>query len=135
VGKSKVVLDTNILISALGWNGKPHKILAQIISGDVELFISQAQFDELSRVLDYPKFEFEEEQKSRFKALVSAVATFVDAPARLDVVKEDPADSLILESAVAARADFIVSGDEHLLSLGKVNGTRILTANDFLKLG
>jgi len=42
---------------------------------------------------------------------------------------------VILESAVAAKADFIVSGDEHLLSLGKVNGTRILTANDFLKVG
>ena len=89
MGKSKVVLDTNILISALGWNGKPHKILAQIVSGDIELFISQAQFDELSRVLDYPKFEFEEEQKSRFKALVSAIAIFVDTPARLDVVKEE----------------------------------------------
>lgn len=100
-----------------------------------KLFISHAQFEELSRVLDYPKFEFEDEQKLRFKALVSAIATFVDVPARLDIVKEDPADNVILECAMAARADFIVSGDEHPLSLGKVDGTRIVTANDFLKAG
>lgn len=86
-------------------------------------------------MLDYPKFEFEDEQKLRFKALVSAIATFVDVPARLDIVKEDPADNVILECAMAARADFIVSGDEHPLSLGKVDGTRIVTANDFLKAG
>jgi putative PIN family toxin of toxin-antitoxin system len=63
LGKRKVTLDTNILISALGWKGNPHKILQKVIDGEIELFISYDQFDELSRVLDYPKFDFTDEQK------------------------------------------------------------------------
>ncbi len=86
-------------------------------------------------MLDYVKFESNEQQKLRFKAPLSAIATFVDTPAKLDIVKEDPADNVILGCAVTAKADFIVSGDEHLLSLVNVDGTRIVTANDFLKAG
>jgi uncharacterized protein len=63
VGKRKVTLDTNILISALSWKGNPHKILQKVIDGEIELFISYDQFDELSRVLDYPKFDFTDEQR------------------------------------------------------------------------
>jgi len=48
--KTKVVLDTNILVSALGWlQGNPHKILKKVIDEDVEFLISNAQFEELSR--------------------------------------------------------------------------------------
>jgi hypothetical protein len=66
VGKRKVTLDTNILVSALGWKGNPHKIL-KVIDGELDLFISSAQSEEPSRVLDYPKFGFTEEQKGRSK--------------------------------------------------------------------
>jgi uncharacterized protein len=91
--------------------------MEQVVRGDVELFTSHVQFEELSRVLDYPKFGFSEVQKLRFKTLVSAITTFVSAPARLDIIREDPADNTILDCAVVAKADFIVTGDEHLLSL------------------
>jgi len=59
VGKktTKVTLDTNILISALGWRGNPHRILQKVINKEIELFVSHEQFEELARVLDYPKFE------------------------------------------------------------------------------
>jgi len=63
LGTRKVTLDTNILISALGWKGNHHQILQKVIDGEIELFISYDQFDELSRVLDYPKFDFTDEQK------------------------------------------------------------------------
>jgi putative PIN family toxin of toxin-antitoxin system len=135
VGKerTKVSLDTNILVSALGWRGKPHGILEKAIDGDVELFISYSQFEELSRVLDYPKFGFTEEQKSRFKALISAIATFVQPTTELDIVKDDPSDNRILECALVAKVDVIISGDEHLLSLGRLGRTKIMTASNFLK--
>ena len=131
--RTKVSLDTNILVSAFGWRGKPHRILEKAIDGDIELFISYSQFEELSRVLDYPKFGFTEEQKSRFKALISAIATFVQPTTELDIVKDDPSDNRILECALVAKADVIISGDAHLLSLGRLGRTRIMTASDFLK--
>lgn len=106
MGKRKVVLDTNILISALGWEGSPHSILKRAIDGEIDLFVSHAQFDELSRVLNYPRFGFTEDQKSRFKALISKIATFVKTDVKLDIVKDDPSDNRILECALVAGVDF-----------------------------
>ena len=133
--KTKVTLDTNILVSALGWEkGNPHRILQKVIDGNLELFISHDQFEELSRVLDYPKLKFTEEQKVSFKALVSMIATFVEPATKLEVIKEDPSDNRILECAQAADVDFIVSGDEHPLSLGKFGMIRIVRAYRLLEM-
>lgn len=131
--RTKVTLDTNILVSALGWKGKPHRIFQEAVDGKLELFISYAQFEELSRVMDYPKLGFTEEQKTRFKGLISAVATFVHPTTELDIVKTDPPDNRILECALVAKLDFIISGDEHLLSLRRFGRTKIMTAGEFLK--
>jgi putative PIN family toxin of toxin-antitoxin system len=133
VGKRKVTLDTNILISALGWKGNPHKILQKAVDGEIELFISPDQLDELSRVLDYPKFDFTDEQKVRFKALISEIATLIKTSRKLDIVKEDPSDNRILECALVADVDFVISGDEHLLSIGRLGRTKIVLASDFLR--
>jgi uncharacterized protein len=134
VGKrTRVTLDTNILVSALGWRGNPHRILQKVVEGEIELFLSREQFQELARVLDYPKFDFSEEEKERFKALISAIATFVEPKRGLDIIKGDPSDNRILECALVAEVDFVISGDEHLLSLGKVRKIEIVKANEFLK--
>ena len=63
MGKTKVLLDSNIFISALGWNGKPRVIFEKCLHGELELVTSASQLDELMRVMDYPKFKFTEEQK------------------------------------------------------------------------
>ena len=131
--RAKVTLDTNILVSALGWKGNPHRVLERVIAGDLELFISNEQFEELSRVLEYPKFGFTDEQKIGFKALISAIATFVEPRTELDIVKADPPDNRVLECASVAKLDYIISRDEHLLSLRRLGRTKIVTASDFLK--
>ena len=132
MGKTKATLDTNILISALGWNGNPRQIFEKIIEGEVELVISEEQFDELSEALNYPKFEFREEQKDRFKALILEIATFVKPIEKISEVKEDPDDNMILETAVAGDAEYIISGDADLLKLKEFRGIKILTAKEFL---
>ena len=55
MGKTKVTLDTNILISALGWNGNPNQVFRMVISGEIDFIISDEQFTELAETLDYPK--------------------------------------------------------------------------------
>jgi putative PIN family toxin of toxin-antitoxin system len=104
-----------------------------VIDGEIDLFVSHEQFEELSRVLEYPKLRFTEEQKARLKSLLSKRATFVKPTSTLNMVKDDPSDNRILECAQAAEADFLVSGDEHLLALGRLGRTRIVSASDFLK--
>lgn len=107
--------------------------MQKAIDGEIELFISHEQFEEPTRVLDYPQFDLTAEQKARFKALISAMATFVNPSARLDIVKKDPSDNKILDSALVAKVDFIVSGDGHLLVLGKPEGIRIVRPSEFLR--
>lgn len=128
-------MDTKVLVSALGWfEGNPHKILDKVCKGEIELFITYEEFEELSTVLEYPRFKFTEDQKQGFKRLISNNATFVYPAIRLDVIKDDASDNRILECAVAAQADFIVSGDGHLLDIGSLHGIRIVEPTKFLKI-
>jgi len=124
MGKTKATLDTNILISALGWKGNPKQVFEKIVNREVELIISEVQFNELSEVLDYPKFQFTEERKDRFKALILEVATFVKPVEKIDVIKDDPDDNIILECAVTGSVDYIVSGDPDLLDLKEFRGDK-----------
>ena len=116
MGKGKVTLDTNILISALGWNGNPRRILEKITKGELELFISYEQFNEFLRVLSYERLGFTEEEKSKYKTLISEIATFVKTPTEVDIIKNDPSDNRILECALVANVDYIVSGDQSMFS-------------------
>lgn len=131
--KTKATLDTNILISALGWKGNPKQVFDKITDGEVELVISDEQFDELSEALEYPKFGFTKEQKDRFKSLVLEVATFVKPVEKIDVIKNDPDDNMHLKTAAAGNVKYIVSGDYDLLDLKEFRGIRIVTAKKFLE--
>lgn len=132
MGKKKVVLDTNILVSALGWHGNPHQIFEECIFGEIELVISEQQLDELRRVLNYPKFSFTQEQKDTFLSLVLEIGTLVELQGKVHVIIDDPDDDIILETALLGSAVCIVSGDPHLLRLKKFVGIPIVTASEFL---
>ena len=128
----KVVLDTNILISALGWNGKPRQIFMNCIEGDLELIISSQQLNELERVMNYPKFEFSKEEKGHFFNLILTIATIIEVVGNIQMIKEDPDDNVILETAIIGNAKYLISGDPHLLNLKEVMNIKIVTAADFL---
>jgi len=132
MGKTKTTLDTNILISALGWEGNPKKVFDKVVNGEIELVISDEQFNELTETLDYPKFQFTEEQKDRFKSLVLELATFVKPVEKIAEIKNDPDDNIILEVAIAGNVEHIVSGDPDLLDLKEFRGIKIVTAREFL---
>ena len=105
MGKTKVVLDTNVLISALGWNGVPRKIVQKCLRGELTVVTSSEQIDELRRVMDYPKFTFTEEQKNIFISIILEVAEMVEITRKLKFVKDDPDDDAILETALAGNAE------------------------------
>lgn len=110
MGKKKIVLDTNILISALGWKGNPKEVFRRVLEGEFELVMVEKQLEELKEVMNYPKFAFTEDQKSRFLALLLSVAKVIETSGKLKVIKEDPDDDVILESAIENNVDFIISG-------------------------
>jgi uncharacterized protein len=134
MGKTKVFLDTNILISALGWGGKPRALLKKCISGELELITSSNQIEELRRVMNYPKFSFTSDQKETFISIILEIATLVEITGTLDVIEKDPDDNAMIETAVVGAVDYAISGDPHLLNLKEYGGIKIVTASEFLNV-
>ena len=133
MGKTKVFLDTNILISALGWKGKPRVISEKCLQGELELITSPPQIDELKRVMDYPKFNFREEQKTTFISIILEIAAVVEIQGKIRVIEDDPDDDdAMLETAVVGNVDYVISGDPHLLKLKEFAKVKIVTASEFL---
>ncbi len=133
----KVVLDTNVWVSALLWGGKPAAIVQAAEEGKVCIFISEGIAAEISEVLAYPKLEKIYTPELRREDLIEQVlknARFVKAPSRVHVVEEHPADDKFLDCALAANADYVVSGDKHLLKVVSYKKTKILSVSDFLEL-
>lgn len=131
----RVVLDTNVLVSALAFPGsKPDQILSRIRRGEIDLFISPFILSELDRVLQEKFRHTKNEAEDRVSA-ISAIAQLVQPTGQVKVIQAKDDDNRILECATAARADFLITGDkEHLLPLGSFQGTRIVTPADFLDL-
>lgn len=131
----RIVLDTNVLISALAFPGsKPDQVLGRIRRGEMELFISPFILSELDRVLR-EKFRFgKKEARARVNA-IRPIARLVQPAERITVITANDDDNRILECALAAQAEFLVTGDQqHLLPLKSYRGTKIITPADFLDL-
>lgn len=126
------VFDTNVLLSALGWKGKPFECLELARAGTVEGATCRELLDELAEKLEL-KLSFTAEQ---VVATIADLLTFlrvVSITGQLRVVSADPDDDKVLECAAAAGATHVVTGDRrHLLPLGSFQGIAIVSAADFL---
>ena len=131
----KVVLDTNVLVSALIKAGKPRELIFKIAEGEVQLVLSRSILEEFLEVTDDPRIRryVNEGDIISFVRVVGSMAKIVRVRSRFKVVGEDPDDDVILRTAKDGRADYIVSGDNHLLSLGEFRGIKIVTVNEMLK--
>ena len=131
----RIVLDTNILVSALlAPNGPPGRLLAAVKRGDLTLVTSDVQIDELRNVLGRDRLNACIRPREAAALLDNLSAVGVVATDLPDVdASPDPDDNLILAAAMVGRADLIVSGDKgHMLALGQVEGIPIVTAREAL---
>ena len=129
----KVTADTNTLISAVISKGNEFELLNLAHKGKIEIVLSPPILKEFRNVISRAKFGFSEEQiDNAFKQLLN-ITTIVVPSIKLDIIKEDTSDNKILECAEAGRADYIVSGDRHLLNLGKYKNIKIVRTSDILK--
>ena len=132
----RVVLDTNVLLSALVFPGsKPDQVLQRVRGGEVELFLSSFILPELERVLR-DKFRFTKRQADERVTVSRRMATLVEPTEQIALVVAKDDDNRILECAVAAHADYLVTGDkEHLLPLRASGATQIVSPAAFLERG
>jgi len=129
-----VALDTNVLVSALIKTGKPRELFLKITEGRIQLILSRSILKEFSEVADDPRIRkyVDQDDIIAFLRIVGSVAKIVKVKSRFKVVKEDPDDDAVLRTAFDGKADCIVSGNNHLLSLGAFRGIRILTVDELL---
>ena len=127
----RVVADTNVFVSALQFGGKPKQLLDVAIDGQVDLAVSEAIIAETLRVLR-DKFERAPEWLAETDRQLRVITRLVQPTESIQAIEADPTDDRILECAVAAEAEVIVSGDAHLLSLCSFRGIPIQRVADFL---
>ncbi|HEY1267330.1 MAG TPA: putative toxin-antitoxin system toxin component, PIN family [Candidatus Binatia bacterium] len=135
----RAVLDANVLVSAiLTPKGIPAKILTAWRGDGFSLLTSPALLDELGRVLRYPRIkkrhEWSEKEIETFLEDLAYLAIFTPGELSPTVIDDDPTDDRYLECAVERAADYIVSGDTHLLGLGHYREIQILAPREFLSV-
>ena len=137
----RIVLDANIFASALiNPTGSPGIAVAHIIKDkDYTLLISESIIDELKRILFYPKvrkrIQFTDEELEFWVISVQIISHIVMPRFKYPVlIAADPEDDHYLITAIEGKADFIISGDKHLLDLKYYQGIKVLTAKEFVNI-
>ena len=132
----RVVADTNTVVSGLLWHGNPRQVLEAARGGTLQLYTTAALLAEIEEVLQRAKFA----QRLSLAGVAShtlvmgyaALAWLIEPAVIEPVIVADPDDDVVLACAVAARAEAIVSGDNHLLDLKQYEGITIFTAAQLL---
>jgi len=117
-----VVLDTNVLISALMFGGNPRAIIDKVIRGELKLCLSESILLELGDVLQRPKFGFPATIVNQIITELSAICELVTP------------SNHVLECAIEAHAEYIVSGDAHLLELNEYRSIQVVSPQQFLSI-
>jgi len=130
----RIVLDTNVLISALVFGGNPRRILEKVIRGELELHLSESILVELQGVLQRSKFSFSAEAIRVILSELRAISEVVEPSVHIHQIEADPADNRVLECAEESHADFIISGDNHLLGIKEYNKIDVVSPSQFLRM-
>ena len=129
----KVVLDTNVLISATLWDGSvAQKLLYSLIREDADIFSSIELLEEYNKVLKRD-FQYNDIEINRVINVILSFVKIVEPLEHLDIIKSDPEDNKVLECAAASSSKFIFTYDKHLLSLKNFRDIRIIKPEEILR--
>jgi len=129
----RIVIDTNVLISATFWTGKPKQLLNKVRRGEITFLTSESLLNELREVLireDKP-FKLSPEEAQRIVETIRGLAEMVETWSELNECRDEK-DNRVLECAVDGGAMYIISGDLHLLELKSFKNIKVVTVSKFL---
>lgn len=131
----KVVIDTNVVVSALLFGGIPGKLVSAWKRRDINPFVSQEIIDEHMRVFAYPKFQLDPSEIEHliYREILPFFEVVVSKTGK-KIVRKDPTDDKFIHCAIEGNVKVIISGDRYLLSLKQVDDIRIVNPFQFLKL-
>jgi putative PIN family toxin of toxin-antitoxin system len=131
----KIVIDTNVFISAILFRGPTSRLVSLWQKNAVSVFMSSEVLKEYAKALGYPKFKL---TKSEVRAILEQELLPYVYPFKvkhsLHIITEDPSDNKFLELAVTGKAGYILSGDKHLLDFKNFRGIKIITPAEFFTL-
>jgi uncharacterized protein len=133
----KVVYDTHVIVSAaLKEESLPALLLSLGLEGKVRFFVSLALVQEYQRVLERPRFRLGHREIMEFMERINPKAIMVNPTKELDVLKVEKSDNRILECALKARVDFIITGNKKHFPFEEFRGSKIVSPREFLsKIG
>ena len=128
-----VVFDTNILFSGISWQGSPYHCLQLARHGKVNSLTCREILAELEEKLEHKRL-MTSAQAARVIAEILSFSELIKIGNSLRIVTHDPDDNKVLECGVVGKAEYIISGDHHLLDLHSYQNIPIIRAVDFLKI-
>ncbi len=129
-----VVLDTNVLISALVGHGKPRRLVLRLLE-EQTVVSSMEMLAELADVLARGKFaEVKSSQVNSFLSKFASRVVVVAFRRRFNIVKDDPDDDIVLSTAYVGDARYIISGEKHLFKLKEFRGIKIVAVKEMLEI-
>lgn len=129
----KVVLDTNVVVSACFWRGAPHNCLIEWAQSRYAAIVSPPLLAEYESTYKNLRLKYSDRKPVNWVSVLAESAELIFPEERITGGSSDPFDDMVLEGAVAAGADFLVSGDKkHLLQLEEFRGIPIISPSEFL---
>ena len=135
----KLVLDTNVWLSGIFWEGEASKIIEKTEKKNIQILISENILSEIVNVLNKEskfqkyilnlKLNIEEILRT-----ILSISDLIETKTKLDLIKADPKDNIILEVALDGKAEYIISYDNHLLNMIEFRGIKIISPGEFLKI-
>lgn len=135
----RIVLDTNIWLSGLFWEGEANKIIKLGEKGRIKIIISKEIISEIIDVLNKEtKFQkFLENRDEKIEDMIRTILFITDLvylKTKINIIKEHSADNMILETALDGKAKYIVSYNNHLLNLRQFKNIKIIKPDEFLEI-
>lgn len=134
----RIVLDTNVWLSAIFWEGEASRIIETCEKNNIEIIITENIILEIVDVLNKEaKFQrFIKEKNQDIEELIKVILSktiLIQSKTKLNLIKEDPKNNMILEAALDGKANYIISYDNHVLNMIEFRKIKILSPEDFLK--
>jgi putative PIN family toxin of toxin-antitoxin system len=130
----KLVLDTNVFISAFYWGGNPQKIIEGIIEGKDKLYTSNEILGEVAAVMARPKFKSSTETIKKYIQTLEKIGKKIFIPGNIRGICRDKDDDDKIECGILSGADYIITGDDDLLTLKQYKHLEIVTIREYLQI-
>lgn len=130
----RIVLDTNVIISAVIRDGKPRRLFRLGLDGKYEILLSKKMMEEISSVLQRSKFKMTKDEVHHVVSMLAVTSEVVTVTSSFKAIKNDPDDDIIINTAYDGNANYIVTGDDDIRELQDFKGILVVSVDQMLKI-